>query len=444
MSSTTAKVLLLLALIVLNGVFSMSELAVVSAKKARLGKRAEEGSAGARAALELAERPNRFLATVQVGISLVGIFAGAYGGAQLAAPLAAALDGVPALRPYSGALSVGLVVAAITYLSLVIGELVPKRIALNNPEQIAAVVARPMHAVSVAATPVVWLLSKSTDLLFRLLRLHPADRTAATEEEIGFLLHEGAEAGVIHTEEQRIVERVFRFGDRDAGGVMTPRHDVAVVDLADSADEIRAQIAAAPHSRLVACRDGLDHVEGIVDVRGLLGPALAGAPLDAEAAVRPVQFVPEHAPALRVLELFRETGDKVAVVLDEYGAVVGLVSLDDVLEALVGALPGAGDAPQIERRADGSFLVGSGVTVEEFEEQAGLTLADDGGDYRTVAGWLVSRTGRIPKVGTRVAAGGIGVEVVEMDGPRIEALAVTRLAARGAETPAEPPGGVEM
>ena len=424
--STTAKVLLLLALIVLNGVFSMSELAVVSAKKARLQRRADEGSAGARAALELAERPNRFLATVQVGISLVGIFAGAYGGAQLAGPLADALNGVPMLRPYSGVLSVALVVAAITYLSLVVGELVPKRIALNNPEQIAAVVARPMRGVAVAATPVVWLLSKSTDVLFRLLRLHPADRTAATEEEIGFLLHEGTEAGVIHTEEQRLVERVFRFGDRDAGGVMTPRRDVAHVDLDDPEAEIRAQVAAAPHSRLVVCRDGLDHVEGIVHVRDVLRAALAGATLDVAAHVRPVRFVPEHAPALRVLELFRETGDKVAVVIDEYGAMVGLVSLDDVLEALVGALPG--DAPAVVRRSDGAFLVGGSLAVDDLEEETGLALpSDDRHDFRTVAGWLVARVGRLPEVGTRVEAGGLSVEVVAMDGPRVATLAVAPL-----------------
>ena len=431
--STTAKVLLLFALIVLNGVFSMSELAVVSAKKARLQRRADEGSPGAKAALELAERPNRFLATVQIGISLVGIFAGAFGGAQLAGPLAEALNGVPALRPYSDTLSVVLVVVAITYLSLVVGELVPKRIALNNPEQIAAVVARPMRGVAVAATPFVWLLSRSTDLLFRLLRLHPADRTAATEEEIGFLLHEGTEAGVIHTEEQRLVERVFRFGDRDAGGVMTPRRDVAHVDLDDPEAETRKGVAGAEHSRLVVCRDGLDHVEGIVHVRDVLRAALAGAPLDVAAHVRPVRFVPEHAPALRVLELFRETGDKVAVVVDEYGAMVGLVSLDDVLEALVGVL----DAPAVARRDDGAFLVGGSLAVDDLEEETGLALpADERHDFRTVAGWLVARVGRLPEVGTRVEAGGLSVEVVAMDGPRVATLAVAPLP--GARRPAPP------
>lgn len=429
MSPTTAKVLLLLALIVLNGVFSMSELAVVSSKKARLRKRADDGSAGARAALALAESPNRFLATVQVGISLVGIFAGAYGGAQLAGPLATVLDRVPALQPYSGGLSVGLVVAAITYLSLIVGELVPKRIALNNPERIAAAIARPMQLVSVAATPVVWLLSKSTEAVFKLLRLRESEGASATEEEIGFLLHEGTEAGVIHSEEQRIVERVFRFGDRDIGAVMTPRRDVAFVDLTDTEAEVRAQVSASLHSRLVVCADGLDHVRGVVDVRGLLAGVLAGEPLDVGAAVRPVQFVPEHAPALRVLELFRASGEKVAVVIDEYGAMVGFVSLDDVLEALVGALPGAGAATGIERRDDGTFLIGGSVSVDDLAEETGLELpADEREDYRTVAGWLVARTGNIPDIGTRVEAGGLRVEVVAMDGPRVETLALTVLA----------------
>ena len=431
MSATTAKVLLILALIVLNGVFSMSELAVVSAKKGRLRQRADEGNRGARAALALAENPNRFLATVQVGISLVGIFAGAYGGAQLAAPLAEALARYPAVAPYSDGLAIGLVVLAITYLSLVIGELVPKRIALNNPERIAAAVARPMNGVSLVATPLVWVLSQSTDGLFRLLGLREKDDASETEEEIGFLLHEGTEAGVIHTEEQRIVERVFRFGDQDVGGVMTPRRAVVYLDLDAPAETNREKLLAAPHVRLVACRGGLDHVVGVVDVRDLLGRVLAGEPVDPAAAVRPVRFVPEHSPALRVLELFRESGEKVAVVIDEYGGMAGLVALDDVLEALVGALPGAGDMPSggVVRREDGSFLVDGRVLVEDLEEAVGarLVAGDERGDYRTAAGWVVSQLGHIPETGERVEAGRLRVEVVDMDGPRVDALLVTVL-----------------
>ena len=429
MSSTTANVLLILALIVLNGVFSMSELAVVSSRKARLRKRAEEGSRGARAALALAENPNRFLATVQVGITLVGIFAGAYGGAQLAAPLADALRRVAVLASVADGLAIAAVVATITYLSLVVGELVPKQIALNNPERIAAAVARPMQVVSVVATPLVWLLSKSTDGLFRLLRLRANDGASATEEEIGFLLHEGTEAGVIHSEEQRIVERVFRFGDQDVGGVMTPRREVFFLDLDAPAEATREKLLTAPHVRLVACRGGLDHVVGVVDVRTLLGRALAGDPLDPAAAVTPVRFVPEHSPAIRALELFRETGDKVAVVIDEYGGVAGLVALDDVLEALVGTLPGAGDLPSggVVRREDGSFLVDGRVTIEDAEAAIGARLppVDDRGDYRTVAGWVVARLGRIPETGECVDAGTVRVEVVDMDGPRVDALLVT-------------------
>ncbi len=429
MSSTTAKVLLILALIVLNGVFAMSELAVVSSKKARLRRRAEEGSRGARAALALAEHPNRFLATVQVGITLVGIFAGAYGGAQLADPLAEALRRVAVLASVADGHAIARVVASITYLSLVNGELVPKQIALNNPERIAAAVARPMTAVAVAATPLVWLLSKSTDGLFRLLRLRAKDDTAETEEEIGFLLHEGTEAGVIHSEEQRIVERVFRFGDQDVGGVMTPRRSVVFLDLDAPPEATREKLLAAPHVRLVACRGGLDHVLGIVDVRDLLGRAVAGEPLDPAAAVRPVRFVPEHSPALRVLELFRESGEKVAVVIDEYGGMAGLVALDDVLEALVGTLPGAGDMPGggVVRREDGSFLVDGRVLIEDFEEAAEVRLPadDDRSDYRTMAGWVVSLFGHIPETGERVDSGRIRVEVVDMDGPRVDALLVT-------------------
>ncbi|HEX9952302.1 MAG TPA: hemolysin family protein [Rubricoccaceae bacterium] len=429
MSSTAFQALLIFALIVLNGVFSMSELAVVSSKKARLRQRADEGDRGARAAAELAEDPNTFLATVQVGISLVGIFAGAYGGNRLAAPLADALAGAPVVGPYAEGLALALVVLAITYLSLVVGELVPKRIALNNPERIAAAIARPMGVVSLVATPLVWVLSKSTEGLFRLLRLREKDDAAATEEEIGFLLHEGTEAGVIDTEEQRIVERVFRFGDQTVGGVMTPRRDVVALDFEDSPDELRAAVLASSHVRLVACRGGLDHIEGIVDVRDVLGRVLDGAPFDPAAAAQPVRFVPEHAPALRVLQTFRETGDKVAVVIDEYGGTAGLVALDDILEALVGALPGAGDRPGhgIVCRDDGAFEVHGGVLVEDLQETAGVRLAagDDRGDYRTVAGWVVSRLGRIPEPGDVLDDDALRVEVVEMDGPRVDRLLVT-------------------
>ena len=429
MDSTTAKALLIVALIVLNGVFSMSELAVVSSRKGRLQKRADDGDLGARAALALAERPNRFLATVQVGITLVGIFAGAYGGAQLAEPLAAALARVPVLASVAEGLAIALVVTAITYLSLVIGELVPKRIALNNPERIAIAVARPMTAVSVVATPLVWLLSRSTDALFRLLRIRPTDHGTAAEEEIGLLLHEGTEAGVIDTEERRIVERVFRFGDRDVGGVMTPRMEVLSLDLDDTPDALREQIAAASHTRLVVCRDGLDHVSGLVDVRDLMAQLLAGQPLDVAAAVRPARFVPEHAPALSVLNLFRETGDKIAVVIDEYGTTAGVVTLDDVLEALVGALPDVRDRPGVVRRPDGSFAVEGAATVDEVEDATGVALPPAEGSYRTVAGWLVARTGRIPETGDHVEAGVLHVEVTRMDGPRVVALTVTVRAA---------------
>ncbi len=424
MDSTTAKALLILALIVLNGVFSMSELAVVSSRKGRLQKRADDGDLGARAALALAARPNRFLATVQVGITLVGIFAGAYGGAQLAEPLAVVLSRVDLLAPFAHGLAIGLVVVAITYLSLVVGELVPKRIALNNPERIAVAVARPMTAVSRVATPLVWVLSRSTDAIFRLLRIQPADRTAAAEEEIGLLLHEGTEAGVIDTEERRIVERVFRFGDRDVAGVMTPRTEIDVLDLDDAPDALRSALAAAGHSRLIVCRDGLDRVEGVVTTRDLVAQLLAGSPLDVAAAVRPVRFVPEGAPALSVLDLFRETGEKVAVVTDEYGTTVGLVTLDDVLEALIGALPDLDETPEIVRHADGTYAVAGTATVDEVEEATGVALPPAGGDYRTLAGWLVARLGRVPEPGDAVEAGALRIEVARMDGPRVEALTV--------------------
>ena len=393
-----SEVLIVLALLVLNGVFAMSEIAVVSARKARLQQRAEAGDPGARRALSLAEEPSRFLATVQVGITLVGVLAGAFGGARLSEPLARYFAGVPPVAPYAEGLALGLVVLAITYLSLIIGELVPKEIGLGHPERIAAMVAAPMHLLSRVAAPLVWVLTFSTRAVLRVLRIAKNTDAAVTDADVAALLEEAAESGVIHEAEQDLVERVFWLGDRRVADLHTPRHRVAWVDEADD--------------------------ERVVRVRDLWEQAVRGEPMDIRAALQQPLFVPENTRALHMLELFRESPAGVAVVVDEYGGVQGVVTRDDLMEDVAGET--APTDPQVVRRDDGSWLVDAGMSVDDFREAMGLDERRDEerGGYRTVGGLIVTSLGRIPRVGEHVETEGLRMEVVDMDGPRVDKVLV--------------------
>jgi putative hemolysin len=294
-----------------------------------------------------------------------------------------------------------------------------------------------MGVLATVAYPLVWILTRSTDAVFRLLRLRDSGEPRVTEEEISHLLHEGAEAGVIQRAEHALVERVFRFADRDVGLVMTPRVEIEFLDLEAPAHVNREKLIAARRVRLVVCRGGLDRAEGVIDVRDLLAEALAGKPLDLEGAMRPVHFVPEHVPAMRVLEHLRRTGQRLAVVLDEYGGTAGVVTADDLLEALVGPIAdtdGSSSADMIVDREDGSVLVDGQVTADELKERLRLDelAGEEDGDFRTAAGWVVTRLGRIPDVGDYFEAHGLRVEVVDMDGPRVDRLLITPVEGAGA------------
>lgn len=428
-----AEVLIIVLLIVANGIFAMSEIAVVSARKARLRSRAEEGDAGARIALDLAENPNRLLSTVQVGITLIGIFAGAYGGATLAAPLGDYLERIPSLARFGDELALALVVAAITYLSLIVGELVPKRIALLHPERIASAVARPMHFISVAATPLVQLLSLSTDGVLRILGVRSTKEPPITEEELTTLIEQGTEAGIFEEEEQELVSRVFWLGDQRAGSLMTPRHRLVWLDVDDSPEEIRATLREHRFSRYPVCEGSVDRVIGMVDVRDLVARTAAGEPVDLRAVMRQPLFVPESIRALRLLDLFRESGVHFAIVVDEFGGTDGVVTLNNLLEAMAGDLVATGE-DRFVRRADGSWLIDAAVTMDEFWEELELPerRTEERRDYNTLGGFVVARLGRIPVAGDAFVAFGLRFEVVDMDGRRVDKVLVSRPKGEGA------------
>lgn len=424
------EALIILALIFLNGMFAMSEIAVVSARKARLQQAAEEGDGRARAALELAERPSDFLATVQVGITLAGILAGAFGGATLAQGIAALLARVPLLAPYSAAIGVGVVVLTITYLSLVLGELVPKRLALTNPERVAARVAGPMAGLAALTRPLVRFLSASTDLATRLLGVEPSGEPTITPEELRILVEQGRQSGVFEEAEQDMIEGVLRLDDRRVGGLMTPRPQIVWIDIADSAAAIREKIAASRHSRVPVCQGGLEEVLGIVRTKDLLVQTLACQPLDLRSILQPPLFVPESASALRVLELLQEHSRHVALVTDEFGSIQGLVTHNDILEAVVGALPAPGKSqqPSAVRRSDGSWLVDGLMDIETFKalfEIENVELPDEElSIYQTLGGLAMHQLGAIPTVGQTFAWQGFRFEVVDMDGRRVDKMLV--------------------
>jgi putative hemolysin len=434
MSAVGFEILFVLLLLVANGVFAMSEIALVSARKARLRQRADSGDARARAALELANAPDTFLSTVQIGITLVGIFAGAFGGATLAGQLAPQVARVPALAPYSEAVSLFAVVLAITYLSLVIGELAPKRLALNNPEKVAAAVARPMSALSRAAAPLVRLLSLSTSAVLKVFGVKASAEPPVTEEEIRVLILQGAEAGVFEHSEREIVESVFRLDDRRVTALMTPRLEIAWLDADAPPEEIRRRVAESRHSRFPVARGQLDEVLGVVRTKDLLGRCLAGEPPDLRSSLRAPLYVPESQSALQLLELFRKAHTHLALVVDEYGSVQGLVTVHDVLEAIVGDMSAArGSEPEAVERENGSWLLDGALLVDEFREifPVGELPGEGRGSYQTLAGFVITQLGRVPRAADHFEWGGLRFEVVDMDGRRVDKVLVTPLGGDG-------------
>lgn len=429
--------MLVAILIVANGLFSGSETAVVSSRRARLQQRADAGDAGARRALELSSDPNVFLATGQIGITLIGVLSGAFGGAALSKPVARLLVRVPGLESSSETIAFVVVVLVITYLSLVVGELTPKRIALNNPEGIAATVAAPMQRLSRIVGPVVSLLGVSTEVILRLLRVRQNTEPAVTEEEVGILLEQGARAGVFHPAEQAMTERIFDLADDRVSALMTPRPEIDWIDIESTPEEIARTIHDSNYSRFPVARGGIDHVEGTIQTKDVLVleddrwtialPAVLPNPL----------ILPESTSALRALERFRQTGRQMAIVIDEYGGTAGIITLQDILEAIVGDLPDPGEAPDagMVRREDGSWLLDGRLPIDDVRDLLELPElpAEHEGIYETLAGFLIAQLGNLPTAGDRTTWGGWIFEVVDMDGRRVDKiLALPKTPPKGA------------
>jgi len=430
MKSVTVEILFIILLLIANGLFAMSEIALVSSRKARLQRRAEKDD-GARVALELANAPDRFLSTVQIGITLIGILAGAFGGATISRHLAERLSGIPALAPYSEAVSFVVVVVMITYLSLVVGELVPKRLALNYPERIASRVAKPMLFLSRLAAPAVHALSASSSFLLRLLRARPAEEPPITEEEVKILIDVGAEAGVFEAAEHELVDNIFRLADQRIPQLMTPRLDIVWIDIESPSEEVRERIINSPYSRMPVCRGTLDNVLGVVKARDLLARVLAGEALDLRAAMRPPLYVPETRTALQLLELFKRSTAHIAMVIDEHGALEGLVTMNDVLEAMVGEMPAhhRGVESLAVQREDGSWLLEGRMPISDFKELFSIERLprEEEGGYHTLAGFIMTYLGRLPSASDHFVWDDLRVEVMDMDRRRIDKVLVNRI-----------------
>lgn len=421
------SVLALLLLIVINGLFAMAEIAVVSSRKSRLQKFSDDGSVGARIALNLHDEPSSFLSTVQVGITSIGILSGAIGEDVLAAPIEAWLAQIPWLASYARPIGLGVVVVIITYFSVVVGELVPKRLALLAPERIASVIAPPMAWLEKVARPLVWLFSVSGDVLLRPFNARHAGDPPVTDEEIKVLMEQGAEAGVFHESEQEIVSNVLRLDEQRIGTIMTPRKDVHFIDLEETAD-INRKVAESEYAWLVVCKGGLENVLGVLYVADLLKPALAGQALDIEATTHPALYVPDTVTTSQLLENFRKARVSFALVVDEYGELEGLVSLNDVLTSIVGELPAEDEDPNAEavQREDGTWLIDASMTVERFNTLFDLDELPgvDSGGFHTVGGFVMHELGRVPRVADHFECLGLRFEVVDMDKHRVDKVLV--------------------
>lgn len=427
--------LIILGLILLNGVFAMSELAVVSSKRIRLEKLSENGSRGARTALKLADSPSRFLSTVQVGITLIGIFNGAFGEAALVEKLSPQIAAIPALAEYAEKIALGIVVVSITFTSIVLGELVPKRIAMQYPETIAILIATPMQWLSRLMAPFVKLLTLATDFFMRILNLHHAKDNTVTEEDIAGMIKEGAEAGVFERTEHDIVTRALRLDDLHLASLMTPRADIIYIDLNDTVEQNLQKLADTPYSRFPVCRGDFSDVAGIMHSGDLFEQSIRSksfSNIDIAAVTKPALYVPETLSAMQLLESLKRHRSELALIVDEYGEIGGMITLSDVMSALVGDVTVIDEEPVSDavQREDNSWLLDGGMTIDRFREIFDTEVRfpeEDSGTYHTLAGFVLARLGHIPNVSEQFEWDSYRFEVVDMDRNRIDRLLVQNI-----------------
>jgi magnesium and cobalt exporter, CNNM family len=417
------EIFIILGLILLNGVFSMAEIALVSARKARLEAQAHRGDARAKEALKLANHPDTFLSTVQIGITLIGILTGIYSGEKLKSDLVAFLNGFESLAPYSAGLATAIIVVTITYFSLVLGELLPKRIGLSHPESIAKLLAAPMRMVSIITHPFIWLLTNSTNAIVKLFNIQGKD-TQVTEEEIKAIISEGTEQGTIEEAEQEIIERVFHLGDRNITSLMTHRSDIHWFDINDNEVSIKEKIVREPHSIYPVCEGEIDNIKGIISLKDLY---VSNDLTLFKQIMKPALFVPENVTAYKVMEKFKENRVHASFIVDEYGSILGMITLNDILEAIVGDLPEPDmEDYEITEREDGSYLVDAQIPFYDFLSSFEKTEWMNEGEqvFDTLAGFILHKLERIPHPGDKMDWQGFTFEIVDMDAQRIDKVLV--------------------
>jgi putative hemolysin len=417
------EILILIGLILINGLFSMAEIALVSARKARLEAQANKGDQRAKAALKLANQPDSFLSTVQIGITLIGILTGIYSGDKIVEKLVPIFQKIPSLEPYAHGISTTLVVILVTFLSLILGELVPKRLGLTAPEAIAKLVAAPMKLITTITWPFVWLLNKSTGLLVKLFNIKTTDNQV-TEEEIKAIISEGTEHGAVETVEQEIIERVFHLGDRNITSLMTHRSDIIWFDVNDNENIIKEKILQEPHSVYPICDKSIDQIKGIVSIKDMY---VSPDDTPFRDIMKPALFVPENNSPYQLLENFKETKIHTCFVVDEYGTMLGLITLNDILEAIVGDLPQQDIQDyEVKEREDGSYLVDAQIPFYDFLTRFDKTewMHEGEQEFDTLAGFILHKLERIPQTGDKMDWSGFHFEILDMDGHRIDKVLV--------------------
>ena len=435
-------VLLLLALIAVNGVLAMSELAIVSSREARLKAMAKSGSGGAKCALDLASDPGRFLSTVQSGITLIAIFAGAFSGEKLGQPTAERMQALGLDSDTAHTVGFGLVIVLTTYFSLVIGEIVPKQIALRSPEPIAVVMSRPMRWLSVITAPFVWVLERSSALIFKVFGFDRESKNHVTAEELHLVVAEAQTAGVLEEDERAMISGIVRLADRPVREVMTPRMEIDWIDLDSTTEEIRQALLQSPHSRIPVADGAVENIVGVIQTRDVMAAALEGRPLDLKRLCRTAPVIPDLMDAMDALAVLRAAEVPLALVHDEYGHLDGIVTPGSILAALSGAFAHdveLGEEPPLVEREDGSWLVSGAASADLLSDRLGVNLPADR-DYSTVAGFALSVLKHLPETGEKFRHDGWSFEIVDMDGRKIDKLIASRPRKRQAETHAEAVG----